>query len=305
MAESMVSQVGFLDSHPYGARIRLALDCVSHASGVVKRWAGKISQYDLKAENGDPTDPVTAIDHEIEDYICTRVQSQFSEDFILAEEAHRSGSHFGTNESCTWILDPVDGTKNFIHGSHHCSISLAIAVGEQVEFGVVAAPLLGETFWAVRGLGAFSSLKGRVEVSEIIDLPRAALTYDINSREDATLDLWLQRCRRLLAYPVQTLRCHGSAALELCGVARGATEAHIEAGLDLWDIAAGWLILKEAGGCLFDLNGLPIASISQFKGDVLACNSKEIAGLVLQVIDANDECLKDTKSKDVKRMRVE
>lgn len=270
--------------HPLAARAGTAFAAVAWAASTIEGWAGRLEAYDLKPENGDPTDPVTAVDREIEAEIVTRVRKAHPSDLVVGEEGHRDAwdPHTAADGDVAWIIDPIDGTKNFLHGSVHCSCSLAIAVGRHVELGIVAAPLVGDIFWAVRGMGAFSSLRGRLRVSSVRALPRAALTYDVNSRDAATLALWGDRWRRLMARPVQSLRCHGSAALEICNVARGATDLHIEDGLDVWDVAAGWLILQEAGGVLFDAEGEPLASLADWAGSVIASNSFELAADVLR-----------------------
>uniref|UniRef100_A0A7S4PTC2 Inositol-1-monophosphatase n=1 Tax=Alexandrium monilatum TaxID=311494 RepID=A0A7S4PTC2_9DINO len=276
------------DDHPHAPRLRLALAIAAEAAETIHRWAGRVSEYELKTERGDPTDPVTAIDKEVEAAAVARIRAAFPGDAVVAEEGHRDRwePEAGGGGRWAWILDPIDGTKNFIHGSPHCCVSLAVADGPQVELGVVAAPLLGETFWAARGFGAFSSARGRLHVSPTRELHRAAVTFDVNARDGDTLSRWLERCRRMLAHPVQTLRNHGSAALELCMVARGSAEAHLEAGLDLWDVAAGWLIAVEAGGAVWNLDGKPLRSLQDFKGDIVACNSQELAEALFECLGA-------------------
>eukprot|EP00747_Dinoflagellata_sp_TGD_P122089 gnl/TRDRNA2_/TRDRNA2_173549_c6_seq5.p1 gnl/TRDRNA2_/TRDRNA2_173549_c6~~gnl/TRDRNA2_/TRDRNA2_173549_c6_seq5.p1 ORF type:complete len:280 (+),score=50.44 gnl/TRDRNA2_/TRDRNA2_173549_c6_seq5:85-840(+) len=242
--------------------------------------------------------------------VVARLRALFPDDAFIGEE--------GTTEQAVWppapgrvawVIDPIDGTKNFLHGSPHCCVSIAAVRGGDGDplVGVVASPLMGTTYWAVKNGGAWLDREAtarrrqdeelveragqkwwrrRLHVSAVAVPSAAALTYDLNTRDPEPLREDLERVRRLLLLPVQTLRCHGSAALELCRVAAGGTEAHWERGLDVWDVAAGWLMVTEAGGTLCDFAGRHLKATAEFSGDLVASNGRpQILQPLLRCLD--------------------
>ncbi|NLG52044.1 MAG: inositol monophosphatase [Chloroflexi bacterium] len=157
-----------------------------------------------------------------------------------------------STQAPTWYVDPLDGTTNFARGLPLFSVSVAMAQGGQVQVGAVYDPLLDQLFYAERGQGAY--LNGeRLRVSERQELINSLVLLDWpRAQEPRRIEVeYLAR----LAPQVDAIRSRGSAALGFCSVAAGWVEAYFQYTLGPWDVAAGWLILEEAGGKATDLRG--------------------------------------------------
>ena len=201
-------------------------------------------------EKGHAHNLVTEVDEAVEAFIVQQLERSFPDHAVIAEEG---GSSAGTGT--TWYVDPLDGTNNFAHGVPVFAVSLAAVDAEGPVAGVTLDPLRGELFKAVRGGGAF--LNGqRLSVSDRRTLDRSLVAtgfpYDKGSNPDNNLaefvavTPWVRGIRRL-----------GSAALDLAYVAAGRFEAYWERGTRAWDVAAGILMVLEAGGHVTDLAGRP------------------------------------------------
>lgn len=232
------------------------------------------SEIDFKGRR----DMVTVVDRQIEEFIGGRIQAAFPDDAILAEESIRQAGTSGR----VWIVDPLDGTTNFVHGHPMVSISIALADGyagppvaneadwgpaasgffrpgnrPRLLAGVVHAPIMGETFRAQRGEGAY--LNGRrLRVSREGDLVRSLVATGFGYRLQELANSNLGNFGRV-ALVAQGVRRGGSAALDLAYVAAGRFEAFWELYLKPWDVAAGMLLVEEAGGRVTDCAGGPDA----------------------------------------------
>lgn len=194
-------------------------------------------------------DLVTEIDRRSEAYLIGQIRDVFPNDTIVAEE---SGHLHGANEHC-WYLDPLDGTTNYAHGLPFFSVSIGYSRGGELALGVVYDPMRDECFNAERGRGAW--LNGcPIAVSDIAELENSLLVtgfpYDLWETEQDNMAHFRYFGRR-----TQGVRRLGSAALDMCYVASGRLEAHWEFHLKSWDVAAGALIVREAGGVVTDPDG--------------------------------------------------
>ncbi|MBC7187998.1 MAG: inositol monophosphatase, partial [Calditrichaeota bacterium] len=179
-----------------------------------------------------------------------------------------------------WIIDPLDGTTNFLHGYPMFSVSVAIEQAGQVIAGAIVDPVREELFLAERGRGAF--LNGApIRVSTISDPARCLLATGFPFRAKHLLELYLRSFSALFER-VSGIRRAGSAALDLAYVACGRCEGFWELGLSPWDIAAGELLIEEAGGRVTDFTGAPSAV---WKGNIVASNG-HIHPLMMEVITA-------------------
>jgi myo-inositol-1(or 4)-monophosphatase len=198
-------------------------------------------------------DLVTRADTASEEAIISVIQSAFPDDLILGEEGVSESQYVprpSSHVSRTWIIDPIDGTTNFAHGVPFYGISIALWERNQPVAAVVHAPALGETFTASAGGGAF--LNGRpIRVSGITDPEMALIGTGFPYRDLDLLDDYMRIFRRLMR-ETQGVRRPGSASLDLCYVAAGRYDGFYEYGLAPWDVAAGGLIVKEAGGLVTD-----------------------------------------------------
>jgi len=199
-----------------------------------------------------PIDLVTEVDHACEALIVESLGTQRPGDAVLAEEG--SGDD-RPGAAWRWIIDPLDGTTNYAHGYPRFCVSIGVEHEGVREVGVVYDPLLEELYSATRGAGAF--LNGRrLRVSQEHDLGRALVAtgfaYDVRHNPDDNLDHFASFVKTARA-----VRRDGSAALDLCYVAAGRFEGFWELQLHPWDVAAGFLIVEEAGGRVSDRSGGP------------------------------------------------
>lgn len=215
------------------------------------------------------TDPVTEVDQACEDLIVKGIRRAFPDHAIIGEEGGAQG-HAAAGAPFTWFIDPLDGTVNYSHGLPMFAVSIGVwehglkvpktrlqdaQVGAPVV-GVVHAPMLGETFSAVRGSGAFCKAR-RIRVSAQAKPLQAVLasgfSYTARSNGENSRE-WMEVVRSF-----QAVRRMGSAALDLCFTAAGRFDGFWEYGLKSWDVAAGGLLLEEAGGLVTNIAGLPYA----------------------------------------------
>jgi myo-inositol-1(or 4)-monophosphatase len=208
----------------------------------------------LQVSNKGDIDIVTEADLAAEQFIIERIKSYYPRHAILAEEADASGVvHEGQGE-WKWIIDPLDGTTNYAHGYPAFCVSIALERGGRIELGVIYDPMREETFTAERGEGA--TLNGRrIRVSETYDLNSALLCtgfpYDVRDHGD-----FARHFHNFIMH-AQAVRRDGSAALDLAYVACGRFDGFWEEGLRPWDVAAGVLLVEEAGGRVSYYDGSP------------------------------------------------
>ena len=222
-------------------------------------------------------DLVTDADRQSEEAIVACIRSHFPDDAILSEER---GAEPGRS-LYRWVIDPLDGTTNYTHRLPIFCVSVAVEAGGQVLAGTVYDPTRDEMFAARRGTGA--SLNGqRLRVSEEGDLGAALLVtgfgYDIRTNPRNNLQQFADLSRRARA-----VRRLGSAALDLCYVAAGRLDGYWELSIGAWDVAAGALLIEEAGGLVSRIGG---EAYDIFCGEVLATNGKIHGALVAALRDS-------------------
>src|SRR5689334_15808042 len=218
------------------------------------RAAGEMLRAGLRgprriAFKGSPTNLVTEMDARAEALIVDGLLARFPEDAILAEERGAAAGRSGRR----WIIDPLDGTTNYAHGLPLYGVSIALETASRVALGVVYDPSQDELFVAERGAGAFcNDTRLAVSASASLDVSLLAtgFPYDIRNREDNNL-------REYGAFAVRTrgVRRLGSAVLYLAWVAAGRFDGYWELRLGPWDVAAGGLMVEEAGGRLTAIDG--------------------------------------------------
>ena len=220
------------------------------------REAGKVllGYYGLEprglGSKSSETDMVSDADREAERAIRELLESERPRDGLLAEEGSRSDADSGRR----WIVDPLDGTINFLYGFPAWAVSIALEDGDGLAVGVVHSPVHEETFCAVRGEGTRLGDKS-LRVNEIGELSRAMVatgfSYEAERRAEQA-EVMLRVLPR-----ARDIRRAGAAALDLAWVAAGRVDAFFERGLNPWDLAAGQLLVEEAGGAVLALEGTP------------------------------------------------
>lgn len=218
-------------------------------------------------------DFVTEIDQQSEKIIIDAIRKTYPNHAILAEE---SGTIEG--DVVTWIIDPLDGTKNFIHGFPHFAISIAVKSKDHLEHALIYDPIRQETFSASRGEGAKLNNR-RIRVSARSTIQGALLGTGFPFRPGQNIDDYLKSLQ-ILMKQAGGIRRAGAATLDLAYVAAGRLDGFWESGLAPWDIAAGALLVKEAGGLVSDYKG---GEDYLTNGDIVAGNLKIFKG-ILQAI---------------------
>jgi myo-inositol-1(or 4)-monophosphatase len=248
--------------------VNIAVRAARRAGELMVRQMNQVEALEVaeKARN----EFVTRVDVAAEEVIIEVIRDHYPDHAIIAEESGRQGDH-----EYQWIIDPLDGTTNYIHGFPVFSVSIAVRRENELAHGVVYDPLRQEIFTASRGEGA--QLDGRrIRVSKRQHLKHALLAtgFPFRITEEQT-EIYLDMLRAVMR-ETAGVRRPGSAALDLCYVAAGRVDGFWELGLSLWDIAAGALIIREAGGRISDFEGSDRYLES---GNVVAGNPKVYAAL--------------------------
>jgi myo-inositol-1(or 4)-monophosphatase len=231
---------------PFAAELVLAIRAARTAGEILRSGFSAEHQVRHKGE----IDLVTETDEAAERRIVELIREQYPDDRVLAEE----GTLGGEGLDRRWIVDPLDGTTNFAHGYPFFGVSIALEVMAVVEVGVVYQPILDELFVGVRGQGAWLN-DTSLQVSDTDRLIASLLCSGFPYQRGAlpgALELWSR-----VVKAAQAVRRDGSAALDLCYVAAGRFDGFWEASLNPWDVAAGGLIVQEAGGTVTDYQGRP------------------------------------------------
>ena len=224
------------------------------AGALIMEGLGHLAPEDITAKRAN--DYVTLVDKRSEAAIIDIIKASFPDHGFMAEEGGGLGAGLGAapkSEDHVWIIDPLDGTTNFIPGYPVFSVSIALSVKGVLTAAVVYDPVREELFRAEQGQGAY--LNGRrLKVSATSQMRSALLTTGFPFRDGSMVEPYLEMLRGLFM-STSGLRRPGSAALDLAYTAAGRCEAFFEYGLSAWDIAAGSLLVMEAGGRVTDFGG--------------------------------------------------
>ena len=230
--------------------LNVAVKAARAAGAIINRAALDVESVRIAAKQTN--DFVTEVDKAAEDIIIETLLGAYPDHGIWAEESGRREGK-GSGRKHMWIIDPLDGTTNFIHGFPQYAISIALAQEGQVAHGVIYDPIRNELFTASKGRGAFLNDR-RVRVSRADRLADSLIgtgfPYRVFDRVDAYMGAF-----RELTEKTAGMRRPGAASLDLAYVAAGRLDGFWEFGLSPWDIAAGTLMILEAGGFVTDLDG--------------------------------------------------
>lgn len=229
--------------------LKTAVDASRIAGEVILHNIGKLSKKDIDTKQ--VSDFVTRVDKESEDVIIRIIKERFPEHSILAEESKKETAP----DEFRWIIDPLDGTTNFIHGFPVFSVSIALEHNSDVIAGVVYDPVRKESFAALKGSGAYLNCTQLKQI-ETNDMSNALIATGFPFRKKEMIDKYLEVFRKLFC-KVSDIRRAGSAAIDLAYLAAGRCDGFFEIGLSPWDIAAGSLLIQETGGIVTDFGGGP------------------------------------------------
>ena len=223
-------------------------------------------------------DFVTSADLSSEKAIIKILQKGYPKIEIMSEETN-SETNLNKHEKM-WIIDPLDGTLNFLHGLPHFAISMALMVNEEIISGIIYDPIKDELFWAEKGIGAFLNGK-RIRVSARSQLKDALVSTGIPWKGMESSHKNYLKILENIMKSSSGIRRYGAAALDLAYVAAGRYDAFWEFNLKTWDIAAGALIVKEAGGYVGNINK---NENYLYTGNIYACNNNLVDELTIKFI---------------------
>jgi myo-inositol-1(or 4)-monophosphatase len=254
--------------------INIALRAARKAGDMIARAMEDLDRIEVESKSAN--DFVSEVDRSAEREIIYHLSKAYPDHAFLAEEGGSSGNQ---DSEFRWIIDPLDGTTNFLRGIPHFAVSIACEYRGKIEHAVVLDPIRREEFTASRGRGA--QLNGRrIRVSALTSLEGALLGTGIpfKSRQTEHLPAYF-RSLETLAGSCAGIRRAGAAALDLAYVAAGRLDAFWEIGLAPWDMAAGSLLIREAGGLVGDFNG----DSGYMESGNIVCGSPKCFKAVLQV----------------------
>jgi myo-inositol-1(or 4)-monophosphatase len=249
--------------------LNIAVRAARSAGSVIARGFENVD--DLQIQQKGDNDFVTKIDKEAEQAIIAKIQQSYPDHTFVGEE----GGIVEGDDTFKWIIDPLDGTTNFIKGIPHFAVSIALLYKGRLDQAVVFDPIRGELFTASRGNGA--QLNGhRIRASKARELGSTVLATAFPFKAKETLDDSLKVFAEVFAESGDIRRC-GSAALDLAYVAAGRYDGYWERGVKPWDIAAGELLVRESGGLVTDYKG---DNDPMMSGEIVAGSPRVVQALV-------------------------
>ncbi len=244
--------------------IRVMERAARKAGGKLRRDFREVEH--LQVSRKGPSDFVSKADQQAERTLWDELRLARPDWGFLMEEG---GEIEGDPTKPRWIIDPLDGTSNFLHGIPHFAISIAVEDKGEIIAGLIYQPLTDESFWAEKGRGAWLNER-RLRVSSRRDLSEALIATGIPYKAHGDLPRF-NRILEAVSPEVAGIRRYGSAALDLAWVAAGRYDGFWEEDLQFWDIAAGLLLVREAGGFVTDFRGSDAGIV---KGQILAANDQ-------------------------------
>ncbi len=251
--------------------LNIAVRAARRAGSIITR-AALDGGFEVRSKRMN--DFVTRVDHAAEEAIIEIVRKAYPDHAVLAEE---SGAAAGRAEY-QWIIDPLDGTTNFIHGFPQYCVSIAIRHRDALAHGVIYDPVRNELYTASKGRGAYLNDR-RIRVSKCLRLADALVGTGFPFREVSQIDVYTNQLKRMMQKSAGVRRA-GAAALDLAYVACGRLDAFWEMGLSPWDMAAGALMIQEAGGLVGDLRGEP----GYLEAGEIACATPKVFPTLLEAL---------------------
>uniref|UniRef100_A0A2K5Y5R3 Inositol-1-monophosphatase n=1 Tax=Mandrillus leucophaeus TaxID=9568 RepID=A0A2K5Y5R3_MANLE len=260
-------------------------ECMDYAVTLARR-AGEVVCEALKNEmnvmlKSSPVDLVTATDQKVEKMLISSIKEKYPSHSFIGEESVAAGEKSILTNNPTWIIDPIDGTTNFVHRFPFVAVSIGFAVNKKIEFGVVYSCVEDKMYTARKGKGAFCNGQ-KLQVSQQEDITKSLLVTELgSSRTPETVRIVLSNMEKLFCIPVHGIRSVGTAAVNMCLVATGGADAYYEMGIHCWDVAGAGIIVTEAGGVLMDVTGGPFDLMSR---RVIAANNRILAERIAKEI---------------------
>ncbi len=244
----MFKQIQQIQDQDHKKALLTALKAAKEGRKILEHHYGHITQIEEK----EYASLVSIADRESEKKIISVLRNDFPNVNVLGEEG---GYSTPSSSDSMWIIDPLDGTTNYLHQYPFYCISIGLKVGNNITVGVVEVPLLNKTYWGVTGFGAFCD-DSKLQVRKVEKFKDTLLATGFFASAKVNLEHQVQVFKKCVEIVRGVRRC-GSAALELCFTAEGILDGYWEYGLSPWDTAAGILLIKEAGGIVSNEIGKP------------------------------------------------
>uniref|UniRef100_A0A3Q4AN81 Inositol-1-monophosphatase n=1 Tax=Mola mola TaxID=94237 RepID=A0A3Q4AN81_MOLML len=260
-------------------------ECMDHCVEVARK-AGKMIREALQEEidvmqKSSPVDLVTETDQRVEQLIISSIKEKYPTHSFIGEESVAAGAPSVLTDNPTWIIDPIDGTTNFVHRFPFVSVSIGFAVNKEVEFGIVYSCIEDKMYTARKGKGAFCN-GAPIKVSGQEDISQALVLAEMGFKKDPDhFKTMLANIKTILTIPVHGIRSPGSAAINMCLVACGSADAYYHMGIHCWDMAGGAAVVTEAGGVIMDISGGPFDLMSR---RLIVASSRAIAQRIAKEI---------------------
>lgn len=272
-------------------------ECMEHCIEVTKQ-AGKVIREALQKDiavmqKSSPTDLVTETDQKVEQLIISSIKEKYPTHSFIGEESVAAGAPSILTDNPTWIIDPIDGTTNFVHRFPFVSVSIGFTVKKEIEFGIVYSCIEDKLYTARKGKGAFCN-GAPIKVSGQEDISQSLVLTEMGFKQDPVkFQTMLANIRAILTIPVHGVRSPGSAAVNMCLVACGSADAYYHMGIHCWDMAGGAAIVTEAGGVIMDISGGPFDLMSR---RLIVASSRAVAERIVKEVTEFNVGRDDTDS---------
>ena len=215
----------------------------------------EIINSSIEDKDSNPTDLVTAVDKNVENFLFSSLKEIYPSFSLVGEETVSASESKKVNltDNPTWVIDPVDGTTNFVHGFPFVCICVGLLVKKEPVLGIVYNPVLNEMYTAIKGKGSYMNNK---KLPLIKNTPIKSIQKSLFITEygyflgKEKLDIKVGNAKSMLSIPAHGIRSLGSCAMDMCQVARGGADFYFEIGIHTWDVAAATLIIRESGGAV-------------------------------------------------------
>ncbi|XP_074478652.1 inositol monophosphatase 1-like [Sebastes fasciatus] len=260
-------------------------ECMDHCVEVTKQ-AGQMIREALQKDiavmhKSSPVDLVTETDQKVEQLIISSIKEKYPTHSFIGEESVAAGAPSILTDDPTWIIDPIDGTTNFVHRFPFVSVSIGFTVKKVIEFGIVYSCIEDKMYTARKGKGAFCNGEP-IKVSGQEDISQSLVLTEMGFKKDPEhFKTMMANIRTILTIPVHGIRSPGSAAVNMCLVACGSADAYYHMGIHCWDMAGGAAVVTEAGGVIMDISGGPFDLMSR---RLIIASSKAIAERIAKEI---------------------
>ncbi|XP_060920324.1 inositol monophosphatase 1-like [Labrus mixtus] len=262
----------------------------------VTKEAGKMIHEALQKDiavmhKSSAVDLVTETDQKVEQLIISSIKEKYPTHSFIGEESVAAGAPSILTDSPTWIIDPIDGTTNFVHRFPFVSVSIGFTVKKEIEFGIVYSCIEDKMYTARKGKGAFCNgvpikVSGQEDISQSLVLTE--MGFKKNPEHFKTM---MANMKTIISLPVHGIRSPGSAAVNMCLVACGSADAYYHMGIHCWDMAGGAAVVTEAGGVIMDISGGPFDLMSR---RLIVASSRVIAERIAKEITEFDVGRDDT-----------